>query len=57
VTLRGVPWAASPAHSLGNTDTVVERLDDAVFDADGMATTRIRLVALSLESIEPICTS
>lgn len=56
VTLRGVPLAASPARSLGNTDTIVERLDDAVFDADGMATTRIRLVALSLESAEPIRT-
>lgn len=56
VKLRGVPLAASPAGSLGNTDTVVERLDDAVFDRDGMATTRIHLVALSLESIDPIRT-
>ncbi len=56
VTLRGVPLGASPAGSLGNTDTVVERVDDAVFDRDGMATTRVHLVALSLESIEPIRT-
>lgn len=57
VTLRGVPLVTSPDGSLGNTDTVVQRLDDAVFDQDGMATTRIRLVALSLESVDAIHTN
>lgn len=56
VNLRGVPLVTSPAGALGDTDTIMERLDDAVFDAQGRAITRVRVAALSLESIEPIRT-
>src|SRR6266852_1284881 len=56
VTFKGVPLAVTPAKSLTGIDTVVRRLDDAVFDAKGEATTRIQLMALSLASIEPIQT-
>ena len=38
-------------------DTVIERLDDAVFNAKGTAVTRIQFRALSLVSIAPIKTA
>jgi hypothetical protein len=57
ITLKGVPLAVTPGAGLGGVDTVVRRLDDAVFNAKGEATTRIQLMALSLASIEPIETS
>jgi hypothetical protein len=57
VTFKGAPLATEPARALGDIDTMVRRLDDAVFDAKGEATTRIQLMALSLVSTEPIVTS
>lgn len=57
VPLRGLPIATEVPGQLRNGDTVIERLDDAVFDGSGVATTRIRFKALSLVSIEPIRTS
>lgn len=54
---RGVPLETSPAGVLGNTDTIVERLDDAVFDHRGVARTRVQLRALSLVGMEPLRTS
>ncbi len=57
VTFKGAPLATEPARALGDIDTVVRRLDDAVFDGKGEATTRIQLMALSLVSTEPIETS
>ena len=56
VSLKGVPLATKPAKSLGTVDTVVSRLDDAAFDAQGVATTRIQLAALSLAGVEPVQT-
>jgi hypothetical protein len=44
------------AGDLRGADTVIERLDDAVFDASGTALTRIRFRALSLASVAPIKT-
>jgi len=57
VVFKGVPFAVSPAKSLGGMDTAVRRLDDAVFNEKGEATTRIQLLALSLASVKPIETS
>ncbi len=57
VTFMGAPLAVEPADSLGTVDTVVRRLDDAVFDGKGEAKTRIQLMALSLVSTKPIETS
>src|SRR5579864_3050318 len=57
VTFKGAPLATEPARALGDIDTVVRRLDDAVFDEKGQATTRIQLMALSLISTAPIETS
>jgi hypothetical protein len=57
VTFKGAPLATEPARALGDIDTVVRRLDDAVFDEKGVASTRIQLMALSLVSTQPIETS
>lgn len=57
VEFEGGPLAAEPAGSLGTVDTVVRRLDDAVFDGKGQAKTRIQLMALSLVSTKPVETS
>jgi hypothetical protein len=57
IAFRGAPLATEPAGVLGGVDTVVRRLDDAVFNEKGEATTRIQLMALSLASVKPIETS
>lgn len=57
VALRGLPLETDVPGQLRGADTVVERLDDAVFDGTGAAVTRIRVRALSLVSIAPIKTS
>lgn len=56
VAVQGVPLAADPGDGLGSIDTIVRRLDDAVFDAQGVARTRIQMMALSLHSARPIAT-
>lgn len=53
VVMRGRPMSKE----LGAIDTVVERLDEGVFDAKGHATVRLRLKAIQLESLKPIQTS
>jgi len=57
VALKGLPLETGVPGQLGNADTVVERLDDAVFDAHGTAMTRIQFRALSLVSLAPIKTA
>lgn len=58
IAWRGVPLATSPPDVFGvGVDTIIRRVDDAVFDRGGVATTRLQVAALSLESIEPIQTS
>lgn len=57
VVMQGVPIAVTPRSELGGIDTVVRRLDDAVFNAKGEASTRIQLLALSLASVKPVETS
>jgi len=56
VSLQGEPLKTAPAGSLGSIDTIVRRLDDAVFNENGEARTRIQLLALSLASVKPIDT-
>jgi hypothetical protein len=56
VALKGVPLATGAPGELRGADTVVERLDDAVFDARGTAVTRLQFRALSLASIAPVKT-
>jgi hypothetical protein len=57
VVLKGLPITTGAPGQLRGADTVVERLDDAVFDASGTAETRIRFRALSLVSVAPIKTA
>ena len=57
VVLKGKPLATGIPGSLGITDTIVERLDPAVFNDMGVAFTRIQIRALQLESVAPIKTA
>ena len=57
VAFQGAPLATSPPGALGNADTVIQRLDDAVFNAHGQAVTRVQPLALALVSTEAIETS
>lgn len=57
VAFRGLPLVTGAPGQLKGGDTVIERLDDAVFNAQGTAATRIQFRALSLVSIAPVRTS
>lgn len=57
VALKGLPVETGIPGQLQGMDTIVERLDEAVFDPLGVAETRVRFRALSMVSIEPIKTS
>jgi hypothetical protein len=57
ITFKGLPIETGEPGQLHGTDTVIERLDDAVFDATGTAVTRIQFRALSLVSIAPVKTA
>jgi hypothetical protein len=57
VTFKGLPLVTGAPGQLAGVDTIIERLDDAVFDADGTAATRIRFRALSLVSMRPVKTA
>jgi hypothetical protein len=56
INFEGVPLRTEPAGILGTTDTVIERLDEAVFNRRGIAQTRIRARALNLVATEPLKT-
>lgn len=56
IVFRGVPIVTGELGALGQTDTIVQRLDDAVFDKNGVARTRVQMRALHLVSVEPIQT-
>ena len=57
VTLKCLPLETGAPGQLHGADTVIERLDDAAFDADGTAMTRIQFRALSLVSVSPVKTA
>ena len=57
ITWQGVPLKTEPPGALGDSDTIVHRLDDAIFDKDGVATTRLQVRALSFAGVEPLQTS
>ena len=54
VVLTGDPVVTSPANVLGHSDTVVERLGDTTFDANGNATVNAIVRAASFKSTSPI---
>lgn len=57
IAFKGLSLATEAPGQLWGGDTVVERLDDAVFDVDGTAVTRLKFRALSLASIAPVKTA
>lgn len=57
VVLKGLPLTTTIPGQLRGADTIVERLDDAVFNAKDVAVTRIQFRALSMVSVAPIKTS
>jgi hypothetical protein len=56
LVLKGLPLATAGAGRLNGSDTIIERLDDAIFDDNNHAVTRIQFKALSLVSSAPIQT-
>jgi hypothetical protein len=57
VELKGMSLATGAPGQLRGADTVIERLNNAAFDANGTAVTRIVFRALSMVSIAPIQTA
>lgn len=57
VVFRGVPIATSIPGQLKTADTIVQRLDDAVFNKNGVAVTRVQVRAMTFESVAPIETA
>lgn len=53
IVMGGVPLTTQPADVLGPTDTIVQRLDNAVFDDNGVAVTRLQVRAIQLASVKP----
>lgn len=54
IQLKGVPLAVEPANALGGADTLFLRLDDAAFDQEGLAHTRLQIQALSLAGVRTL---
>lgn len=57
VALRGLPVTTEIPGQLQKMDTIIERLDPAMFDAQGVAETRVRFRAVSMVSVAPLKTS
>jgi hypothetical protein len=57
IVFRGVPVVTAQPGALGNTDTIVQRLDNAAFNKRGVATTRIQVRAMQFASVAPVQTA
>jgi hypothetical protein len=57
VGFKGLPVATATPGGLGVTDTILQRLDDAVFNKRGVAFTRLQMRSLNMISIAPVKTS
>jgi hypothetical protein len=57
IPMRGVPLVTGEPGTLGRTDTIVQRLDNAAFNKRGVASTRIQVRAMTFESILPVKTA
>jgi hypothetical protein len=57
LTFQGQPLATGEKGALGITDTIVQRLDDAVFNRAGVASTRIQVRALQFQGMAAVKTS
>jgi hypothetical protein len=56
LVLKGRPLATGNPGELGGADTIVQRLDNATFNKNNVAVTRIQMRALQLESVSPLKT-
>ena len=56
IIFKGVRIATADG-SLGTADTILQRLDDAVFNKSGVATTRLQMRAMQFESVGVVKTS
>ncbi|MEM7051728.1 MAG: hypothetical protein AAF604_18820 [Acidobacteriota bacterium] len=56
IEFKGVPITTRPAGALGTTDTIVQRLDDAVFNGSGHASTRVQVIAMEFEGLDLVKT-
>jgi hypothetical protein len=52
-----IAFAGVPIKGADGADTLVERIDEAVFDRNGLASTRVQVRGLSLVGTAPITTS
>ena len=57
IILQGVPLATGQPGVLGRTDTIVQRLDNAAFNKNGVASTRIQIRAMQFQSVAPVDTA
>jgi hypothetical protein len=57
IVFQGAPIVTENAAALRGADTIVHRLDDAVFNKRGIATTRIQLRAMTFQSVKPLQTA
>lgn len=57
IPLKGVPIVTNTPGALEGVDTIVQRLDDAVFNKQGVAFSRLQIRVLNLESIAPVKTA
>ena len=57
IGFKGLPVATGNPGTLGQTDTIVQRLDDAVFNKRGVAHTRVQMRSLNMVSMHPVKTS
>jgi hypothetical protein len=57
IVFKGVPVATGAPGVLGDIDTIVQRLDNAVFNKNGVAVTRIQVRAMEFASVAPLKTA
>jgi len=57
IPMQGVPLATSVPGAMGRTDTIVQRLDDASFNRQGVAYTRLQVRAMTFVGIAPVQTA
>ena len=56
IVMQGIPIASNQPGALRNTDTIIQRLDNARFNKRGVATTRIQMKAMQFEGLTPVKT-
>jgi len=56
IVMKGIPIASDQPGALRNTDTIIQRLDNAKFNKRGVATTRIQMKAMQFEGLTPVKT-